>query len=606
MQDSYGILEKDSSENYDQTEEEKVQVKRLMRKFNIWKKYRSRYDKNWMTYYKFFRGCQWQAGRPDWKTSEVINLIFQTIQSQIPIQTDVRPKFEFLAQEPEDVQLAKILESVSDSDWETYNWLTTVFEVLLDGWIYGTSYGYVGHDSSAKFGAGAITFRSEDVFYIYPDPDSGQINEEKSEGIIKAYPCNTAKLKQKYPDRAKYIKSNIKDFKRKERTDIGNIESTYFYSDKDLPEYTYEYNSSDEDDLPRTMVYEFYLKPLDIEETEESEYNELGEENKKYIVKKKYPNGRKVVIACGQILEDGDLEFEDNLIPFAKYNNYILPREFFGISEVENLKQPQIVFNKLLGFALDCLAFMGNPIWIVDNDSNIDTDELSNIPGGVVEKARGSEVRREMGVSLNPSIFQMVDRLVEWYNGVAGQSEFSQGSAPGGITAASAIEQLIQQSRTRIRQKQRNLDAFLKDAGRLYMNRVFQFYDQPRIFRLTNNQDGLTTFRKIYIDKNENGQKIARINDDVVDQYNQKMGTITKDLVIKGDFDVRVKTGSDLPFDIADKERKAFALFDRGIIDQEEVLTQIDYPNREKILQRLQEMQAQQAQAQQAQQQQGA
>jgi hypothetical protein len=123
---------------------------------------------------------------------------------------------------------------------------------------------------------------------------------------------------------------------------------------------------------------------------------------------------------------------------------------------------------------------------------------------------------------------------------------------------------------------------------------------------LTNNQDGSTTFRKIYIDKNENGQKIARINDDVVDQYNQKMGTITKDLVIKGDFDVRVKTGSDLPFDIADKERKAFALFDRGIIDQEEVLTQIDYPNREKILQRLQEMQAQQAQAQQAQQQQGA
>jgi hypothetical protein len=66
-----------------------------------------------------------------------------------------------------------------------------------------------------------------------------------------------------------------------------------------------------------------------------------------------------------------------------------------------------------------------------------------------------------------------------------------------------------------------------------------------------------------------------------------------------------VTTGSALPFAKAEKEQKLLQLFDRGIIDPQEVLQGTDYPNWETVLQRVQERQAAAAQAQAAAQQQG-
>jgi len=308
------------------------------------------------------------------------------------------------------------------------------------------------------------------------------------------------------------------------------------------------------------------------------------------------------VIANKMILHDGPLEYDDLKIPFAKYNNYIMPREFYGVSEVEQLESPQAIFNKMLCFSLDALAMTGNPIWIIDSTSEVDTENLGNVPGAVVEKNPGTEVRRETGIGPSPAAFTMLNNLQDWFNTVAGNSEFSEGQAPGGVTAASAIEQLIRASRTRIRQKQRNLDEFMKDAGELWMNRVFQFYDVPKVYRLTNS-DGSQEFRKFRMEKDEQGQTMAVFSDFQENETQELIELPERRLLLKGRFDVRVTTGSELPFDIADNERKALALFDRGIIDEEEVLVRTDYPNREKVLARLQERK--QAEMQAAQQQQG-
>ena len=74
-----------------------------------------------------------------------------------------------------------------------------------------------------------------------------------------------------------------------------------------------------------------------------------------------------------------------------------------------------------------------------------------------------------------------------------------------------------------------------------------------------------------------------------------------KEFLIAGRFDVKVNTGSSLTFAIADKEQKAFSLFDRGIIDEQEVLDQIDYPNKELVLERLAERKQAMAEAEQQQ-----
>lgn len=574
--------------NPDVDPKEQAEVKKLMNKFYQFKRNRDRYSRNWIAYYKLFRGQQWSFRRPSWKTSEIINLIWQTIQSQVPLQTDVRPKFTFLAQEPQDIPFAEIINKICDSEWERYNWMMTVQEVILDGYITGSGVSSMTYDPRLFYGMGAPVYKSEEPLYCYPDPECTDVNDTESEAFFKAYPMPTDRLKAKYPKRAHLIKSDIqKDITAKEKYELNRSYLTeHMSTSMAMPELSYDTEQSNDYSIPKTMVFECYLKPTEIEEI--AEQNEQGE--RLYVARKKYPNGRYVCIANGMILHDGPLPYEDSEIPFQKYVNYADPRQFWGISEVEQLASPQIILNKILSYTIDVLLYTSNPIWIVDNSADVDTDNLNNIPGSVVEKSPGSEVRRENGPPLNPGFMQVLDRVIGWFNDVAGQSEFSRGEAPGGVTASSAIEQLIAASRTRIRQRMRNLDCYLKNAGRQWLYRVLEHYTAPRVYRMTN-KDGSQYFLKFHVDNVEKPE--GKMKQATIHQYDEVGNeTDVQVLLLTGDLDLRVQSGSDLPFESADKERKALALFDRQIIDAEEVLEQLQYPNREKILQRLAERQA--------------
>jgi len=596
IENEYGSSELDGR-GPDIDDEEASEVRKFMKEFYRYKKYRSRYDKNYMDYYKMFRGVQWSSRRPYWRNSEIINMIWQVIQSQVPLQTDVRPTWEFVAKEPNDVEFADILNSIAKSDFGQKNWMNVLLEVIYDGWIYGTSYSSMEFDPSLDHGLGSAVFRSEDPFYCYPDPASTDVNCPDSRGFFRAKPIETSRLREMHPDRADMIKPDVRDIVRKERTELKDFKLTHFSSDVDLPEGTYG-SICDNSKTDMTFVIDGWFLPKETVEEEFEEEGEDGRLTKKFRIMRKWPRGRRIRIANGMMLINRELDYEDGLIPFSKYNNYILPREFHGVSEVEQLESPQKIFNKMVCFTLDAYAMTGNPVWIVDRNSGVDTDSgIVNVPGSIVEKNPNTEVRRLDGASIAPGALGIIDRLESWFNTNAGISDLQSGEAPGGVTAASAIEQLISIQRTRIRQKQRNLDTYMKTVGRQYMNRVLEFYSVPKIFRITA-KDGSIIFRKFRIDREADEQgRMMRVavwqdvkKDDSDDSQDVKMVELpVKRLIIKGDLDIDVKSGSSLPFEIADIERKSFALFDRNIIDEEEILERLDVPNRERILQRLQE-----------------
>jgi hypothetical protein len=134
------------------------------------------------------------------------------------------------------------------------------------------------------------------------------------------------------------------------------------------------------------------------------------------------------------------------------------------------------------------------------------------------------------------------------------------------------------------------------------LNRVLEHYTVPRVFRLTG-KDGIPYWLKLSIEKSvdDQGDKLTTA---IIQSYakGENGQVITSDperVFLRGELDIKVQSGSDLPFEAADKERKALALFDREIIDAEEVLDQMQYPNREKVLARLAQRQQEAAQAQQ-------
>jgi hypothetical protein len=594
---------KEKADVYEPTPAERKAIRLVDKVLEKNKKHRAMYDTHWLDYYRIFRGRQWKENRPSYRHSEVVNLVFRSIQSLVPIQVDTRPRFEFLPQEPADMEVAEIINEVAEADWIRNNWGEQLLEVVYDSNILSTGL------SSMEGEPDKITYRSRDPFYCYPDPEARNTDRGSDcHSFVYAEPRDIRWVKRKWPKKAKFIKPDVEHLIQNEKAQ----DDVRFRSPADRNMVMEGTMPADPSNKELCLVKELWLSPEACYDDYDEEKKEVldpatgepvvsadGQPQYEYIQKAKYPKGRKIVTCNGVLLEDDHNPYDDGENPFDRYPNYVLPREFWGMSEVEQLKGPQRMFNKVWSFALDVLTLMGNPIWSIPTSSGIDPDTLTNRPGLNVEWDGDKEPKRIEGVGLQPYVFQMTDRLVEWFDSIAGSQDITRGVQPTGITAASALDTLQEAAHTRIRQKARNLDFYLQSTGQKYLSRVFQFYSAPKVIRLTGKDQAAAYFKMHVTDyEREDGSQGKQLTVTPYTEAGLEDVSGMKSFKIKGHFDVRVVTGSSLPFAKAEKEQKLLNLFDRGIVDAEEVLKGTEYPNWEGVLARVEEKKALEAQAQ--------
>ncbi len=563
---------KDRVEAYEPTSEEKKTLKLVQKLLDKAKRHRAMYDKDWLENYRMFRGRQWKESRPSYRHSEVVNLVHRTIQSSVPIQVDARPRFDFVPQEPQDREVAEILSIVGESDWERSNWAEELLEVVYDSNIYGTGLSQTLGEKNL------VTFQSEDPVYCFPDPEA-RSTDKRCSFFIHAEPRDIHWIKRQWKDKAEFIKSDLQELAKTARAE----DDIRFRSPADRNMVMEGSTPVDSANKDLAMLVTAWLAP-ELCEDHFDEEEQVGPDGQPlYVQVAKYPKGRKVVIVNNVVLEDGPNPYEDGEIPFERYPNYVMPREFWGQSEVEQLKGPQRIFNKIVSFALDVMSLMGNPVWLVPSTSGVDPDTLVNRPGLNIEFDGDNPPQRVEGVGLQPFVLQLADRMEQWFDSLGPSQDVSRGSQPSGVTAASAIQTLQEAAQTRLRQKQRNLDGYLQKVGQHYLSRVFQFYEAPKVIRLTA-QDGAARYFRMHIEQAPEGRTLS-----VVPYTDAGLEDVAagKKIPIKGHFDVKVSTGSSLPFAKAEKENKLLAYFDRGIIDAQEVLESTDYPNAQVVLERV-------------------
>lgn len=569
------------AEAYEPTPEEKKTLKLVQQLLDKAKKHRAMYDKDWLEHYRMFRGKQWKESRPSYRHSEVINLVHRAIQSSVPIQMDTRPRFEFLPQEPGDTEVAEILNVVAEADWSRGNSQMELLEVVYDSNIYGTGM------SCTKGEPNKVEYASEDPVYCYPDPEARD-TDKRCRFFVHAEPRDVGWIKAKWKDKAEFLKADLQDLAKAERAE----DDVRFRSPADRNMVMEGSTPLDPSNKDLALLITAYLTAeMCEEEFDEEERADEKTGEPVYVQVARYPKGRKVVVCNNVVLEDGPTPYDDGEIPYERYPNYVMPREFWGQSEVEQLKGPQRVFNKLVSFALDVTALMGNPIWMIPSTSGVDPDTLVNRPGLNVEydpTPSGDKPQRQEGVQLQPHVLQMIDRMEQWFDSITGSQDVTRGANPSGVTAASAINSLQEAAQTRVRQKARNLDCYLQKVGQHWLSRALQFYSAPRIVRLTANK-GAARYFKMRVEPyaREDGTTARRLSFMPYTDRGLEDPTNAKVYEIKGEFDVRVATGSSLPFAKAEKEAKLLALFDRGIVDAREVLKGTDYPNYEAVLQRV-------------------
>lgn len=583
------------------------QVDKLFKKAAV---HRKRYDRAWAENYKFYRGQQLGNRRPSYKNREVINMIFRVIQGQTSIMMDTRPTVGFLPQDPADLEFSEILNQVFEADWQKNDWMSELFGIMLDGHLYSVGIGYCEYCENIAGGRSGIDWCSKDPFDIYVDPDATDVNK-KCEYVIDAKPWDIDKIKRKYAGH-KYvtqIKPDMDDLSKGKRS--AETLHVYRHTNLDIPVDRLTYGKGPDEDLKdKVLVTTVYMKPSD---TEEIEQEDQAGGDKLYITRLKYPRGRKIVKINNFIFEDGELEYDDLKFPFQRFVNSQLPREFYGIDELENLKGPQAVFNKMVNFALDVLMLMGNPVWLNPIESGVNSRLITSEPNLVIEHNANHAPQRVEGVQLQPWVFGLIDRMEKWFNDTAGDQDVTRGINPTGVTANAAIENLLEAAQKRVKQKVRNVDSMLRDFGEQYVSRVMQYYTAPQVFRLTN-KEGVNKYFKFHVEHREvlnpdgsvatlpdgkpKTKKVAIVRDYAKNDLGQ---TVPEDKAneyeIRGEMDVRVNTISGLPFSKQETEQRVLNLFDRKIIDGEEVLKRLEYPNAELITQRMKQAAAEAAEA---------
>ncbi len=636
MADTSGILDEHSARGddasveskdaiYSPTEDDKKAIKLAEKIYERNKRHRSQYDGPWLDYYNMFRGKQWKEQRPSYRHSEVINLIFRALQSSIPIQLDTHPKFEYLPQSPADQEFSDLMNMVAEASWIKNNWGEQLLEIVWDSNLMGT--GMSAMLVKESLGRSKICWNSADPFYCFPDPEARDVNKdstvmgysEQAATFCYAEPMDVRKIKKKYPAVKDFIKSDVQDLMNASKTDTQPLRWRSPIDQKVVMEGGGT-NSFDALNKEKALLVTTYLSAEwcedDFEEVRQDSVDpETGHPNPpEFVQKARFPNGRKIVTCNGVLCENVDNGYDDGMFPFDRYPNYTLPREFWGISEVEQLSGPQKTFNKLVSFVLDVLTLMGNPVWLIPTSTGIDPENLINKPGLNIEFDGDKPPERLPGVQLQPYVMEIIDKMAQWFDTIGGSQDITRGVQPTGVTAASAISTLQESAQTRIRQKTRNMDFFLQGVGTKFASRVMQFMTVPEIFRLTDSE-GASKYFQMHVEtkdetgnpyQDEHGNQLYTVKYQPFTEEGQVDPSQLKVFQTRGQLDVKVSTGSSLPFAKDQLENKLLAFFDRGIIDAEEVLKRSDYPNRESVLNRIQQKAAQDAQAAAAQGQAGA
>ncbi len=156
--------------------------------------YKKNYEKDWKLFEQFYDGKQWQFSdgvRP------VKNLLFKTIEGQLPLLTDARPSVDVVPIEESSFDKAKMLSSALTYVFEKQNLQLKNVQVFRTILKTGTAFLYVDYDPDLDQGAGDIVIKELDWRFCFPDPNAKEIDECLYFGI--KMPIRAIDAERKFP-----------------------------------------------------------------------------------------------------------------------------------------------------------------------------------------------------------------------------------------------------------------------------------------------------------------------------------------------------------------------------------------------------------------------
>ena len=280
----------------------------------------------------------------------------------------------------------------------------------------------------------------------------------------------------------------------------------------------------------------------------------------------------RIVVAGETLLRYDENFYMHGKYPFIRSINYPVQKSFWGMGEIEQLENLQDILNKTLQIVIENIALANGQFLIDKTTSGIeDIRAVANQlwkPGLVIPVNDINSVKKLDGVVAPAWVINLIQLIKKEIEMVSGVSPLYLGQAPGSVTAASGILALQEQATARIRLKLQEQGRLMEELVQFIIAYAVEFYTEDRYFR--------------YLDENRQPVWIQMSRDDLAK-------TDENGNLLIPEFDVQVAVGFDAPMSRAYIEQQAMQLYQMGIIDAVEVLKTMNFPNKEEIINRLEQ-----------------
>ena len=336
------------------------------------------------------------------------------VDNVIADQIDNTPEAVLVPERRETEQSADEMSDVVGFVLYQAGWPGKYQKIMEDAVVTGTGIAQVLWDDDMMDGEGMVDVVAWHPEDFYPDPMYEDIQDGRA--VFKTTQTTVAWVKEHYPDAGPYVKGD--SIREQDGPDIleaaiGDEKVTlleYWYKRYDAKKHRYRVHMAQM--AGQALLYSTELG-FGCSETE-------------------YAQG---VYAHGQY-------------PFVMFRYRDVFRKPFGSGLIHDYKDTQDMIDRCLKYSDDNARESSVQRHFVRRGGTVNIEDFADLSKKVIEYGGGNlneEVQTFQARPLNNQVYQTMNFLIDAMKQDSGQNQFARGEGGGGITAASAISQLVAQ-----------------------------------------------------------------------------------------------------------------------------------------------------------------
>nr|DAX92712.1 MAG TPA: portal protein [Caudoviricetes sp.] len=537
-----GFLEQQGAELYNATNKEKrhlnkIGEEQIKNALEILKKYKSQkknFDARVIENEEWWKLRHWNRIRnTNTESVEPTSAwLFNSIMNKLADYSDNFPEPNIRARTSEDVNEAERIKNILPMIMDANDYEATYMDTCLSKIKNGTSITGVFWSKDKD----DIDIQPVDVLSIYWQP--GIKNIQASRNIFTVELIDNDLLKEMYPN---------KDFTK--GTEVTTAK--YIYED-------------DIDATDKSAVVDWYYKRNGI------------------LHYCKFVNSTVLIASENEPDDFPNGWYDDGEYPFVVDTLFKMEGSIAGFGYLDVCKSPQEYIDRLDQAIIRNVLMCSMPRYFKRNESSINDDDFLNWQKPLVEcnGRLGEEDLRSIEVRpLDASVYNARDGKVQELKQTSGNSDINTGTAASGVTAASAISQLIETGSKGSRHTIKGTYRAYRAIVYKIIERMRQFYDEPRYVRIIG-EDGSESF-DTYNNAGLKEQTYEGLNGDTIRRLPM--------------FDIEVSAQKSSPYNKMNQNELALQFYNYGFFSPQNAdmtlscLNMMDFEHKEDIIKQVQQ-----------------